>query len=459
MGKMFLETVRSEGLSHLSYIIGHNGQAAIIDPRRDSRIYLDIAYRNGAAITHIFETHRNEDYVIGSLDLADRTGARIYHGRATDFGYGSPVSEGDYFELGNLGFLVLETPGHTLDSISLALSDHSFGKEPIAVFTGDALFIGDVGRTDFFPERKEEVAGLLYDSIFRKILPMGEDVILCPAHGAGSVCGSGMADREFSTLGYERKHNPALQRSDREDFIRHKVNEHHYQPPYFKQMEKYNQQGPPPLKQLPRPKPVSAAEFEREMKAGMLALDTRSADAFAGSFIPGSLAIPLDMIPAFAGYFIPYGQKIGLITAAYEDVGTAVRFLIRLGFDLVVAFLEEGLHAWQVSGKKYGRIPAVHASELVRRIESGEDYTLLDVRKIDEVEQGHLPNAVHIYLGELPDRLDEIPRQRPVTTFCGSGQRAIIAASILKRNGFEQVEDSLGSMAACQAIGCPIVND
>ncbi len=459
MGKMFLETVRSEGLAHLSYIVGHGGRAAVIDPRRDSRVYLDIAYRNGAAITHIFETHRNEDYVIGSLDLADRTEARIFHGRAIDFGYGSPVSEGDYFELGNLGLLVLETPGHTFESISLALSDHSFGKEPIAVFTGDALLIGDVGRTDFFPERKEEVAGLLYDSIFQKILPLGDDVILYPAHGAGSVCGSGMADREFSTLGYERKHNPALQRSDREAFIRHKVNEHHYQPPYFKQMEKYNHQGPPSMKELPRPKPISAAEFEKEMKAGMLALDTRSADAFAGSFIPGSLAIPLDMIPAFAGYFIPYGQKIGLITAAYEDIGTAVRFLIRLGFDPVVAYLEEGLHAWQVSGKKYDRIPAVHASELVRRIESGEDYTLLDVRKIDEVEQGRLPDAVHIYLGELPDRLDEIPRQRPVTTFCGSGQRAIIAASILKQNGFEQVEDSLGSMAACQAIGCPIVND
>jgi hydroxyacylglutathione hydrolase len=459
MSKMFLETIRSEGLAHLSYVIGDGGSAALVDPRRDSWIYIDIAHRKGAAITHIFETHRNEDYVIGSLDLARRTGAEIYHSHATDFSYGKPVQEGVVFELGKLQLKILETPGHTFDSISIALIDRNFSEQPIAVFTGDALFIGDVGRTDFFPDRKEEVAGLLYDSIFQKILPLGDDVILYPAHGAGSVCGAKMADREFSTLGYERKHNPVLQNTERSDFVGYKISEHHYQPPYFKQMEKLNLEGAPPLSEWMQPSPMGPGQFEKKMKEGMLVLDTRSAEAFAGSFIPGSLAVPLGMVPAFAGYFLPYEKHIGLITSGYEAVDKAVQHLIRLGYDNIVGYLEGGLQAWETSGRDYGRVPAVHASELVRRIQSNEEFTLLDVRKIEEYESGHLPDAVHLYVGELLDRLDEIPKKRPVTTFCGSGERAIIAASVLRQKGFENVEDSLGSMAACHSIGCPVVSE
>jgi len=189
--KMFLEKIHSNGLSQLSYIIGHGGRAAVIDPRRDCDIYLDIAARNGAAIRHIFETHRNEDYVIGSTELALKTGAEVYHGQAFDFAYGNPVSAGDTFEFGDLTLEVIEAPGHTYESISIAVADRSFGDDPVAVFSGDALFSGDVGRTDFFPDQAEEVAGLLYDSIFERLLPLGDHVILLPTHGAGSVCGSG----------------------------------------------------------------------------------------------------------------------------------------------------------------------------------------------------------------------------------------------------------------------------
>jgi hydroxyacylglutathione hydrolase len=458
-GKMFLETVRSEGLAHMSYIFGHGGSAAVVDPRRDCEVYIDIAHRNGAAVTHIFETHRNEDYVIGSQELARLTGARILHGNALEFKYGEPVFEGDTFELGDIRATVIETPGHTYESISIALTDKSFGEAPVAVFTGDCLFIGDVGRTDFFPNRAAEVAGLLYDSIFDKLLPLGDHVILHPAHGAGSVCGSGMASREFSTLGYERRYNPVLQMTDRDRFVRHKVDEHHYQPPYFRRMEQYNLEGAPPLNGIPNPQPFDPDKFEKAMNDNMVVLDTRSPETIAGAFIPGSLAVPLDMIPAFAGWFLGYDQKIGLVVHKHEDVDTAVRYLLRLGYDQVSGFLEEGLHAWEVSGRRYDRIPAVQADELVRRIQSKESFTLLDVRKIEEYRQGRLPNSLHIYLGELPDRLGEIPADRPITTFCGSGRRAIIAASILKQNGFERVEDSLGSMAACSAIGCPIVSE
>ncbi len=458
MSDMFLEAVRSEGLAHISYIVGDGGKAAVIDPRRDCEIYVQIAHEHGAAITHIFETHRNEDYVIGSTELSRRTGAEIYHGGALDFHYGKAVSEGDTFDVGALSLKVLETPGHTYESISLALSDSEFGQEEaVAVFTGDALFIGDVGRTDFFPEEAEKVAGLLYNSIFEKLLPLGDHVLLYPAHGAGSVCGGGMASREFSSLGYERRHNPVLQLTDREAFIERKVNEQHYQPPYFRRMEKYNLEGAPPLNGIPNPQPFGPGEIERAMERGMTVLDTRSPEAIAGAFIPGSLAIPLGMVPAYAGWFLSYDQDIGLVVHKHEDVDTAVRHLLRLGYDRVAGFLEEGLHAWEISGRPYSRIPAVTAHELVQRIEKKEDFTLLDVRKREEFQEARLPEAKHVFLGELPDRLDEIPRNKPVTTFCGSGRRAIIAASILVRNGFEDVEDSLGSMAACSSVGCPVL--
>jgi hydroxyacylglutathione hydrolase len=455
--KMFLEKIHSEGLSHLSYIIGHGGRAAVIDPRRDCDVYPEIAARSGTAVTHIFETHRNEDYVIGSTELALKTGAEIYHGKAFDFDYGNPVSTGDTFEFGDLTLRVIETPGHTYESISISVADRSFGDCTIAVFSGDALFSGDVGRTDFFPDQAEIVAGLLYDSIFNKLLPLGDHVILFPAHGAGSVCGSGMADREFTTLGYERLNNPILKLTEREKFIAHKVKEHHYKPPYFKQMEKLNKEGsaeaPAPVQV---PAPCDADQFEKAMQNGMVALDIRSAEAFAGAFIPGSLAIPVDMVPAYAGWFLPYDRPVGIISDHFEDVQKAVRYLIRLGYDNIAGFLENGLTAWEVSGRDYDRIPAIHAAELVRRIQNSQDFTLLDVRKKEEVEAGRLPNSVHIFLGELPQKLDQVPKDRPVTTFCGSGQRAIIAASILKRYGFDEVEDSLGSMAACSVIGCPI---
>ena len=389
--------------------------------------------------------------------MATLTGAQIHHGKAIDFEYGNYVSDGDVLQLGNMRLTILETPGHTYESISLILSDTNVSDDPVAVFTGDSLFIGDVGRTDFFPDSAEEVAGLMYDSIFKKIVPLGDQVILYPAHGAGSVCGSGMADREFSTIGYEKKHNPVLQKTDREDFIRYKVNEHHDKPPYFRQMEIYNQSGEVPLLgTLPTPRPMSAEKFSRKRDDGMTVIDTRSPEAISGALIPGSLAIPVDMLPAFAGWFLSYEKPIGLIVADYDDIDLAVRHLLRLGFDRVAGFLQGGLHSWETAGFSFDTIPSVHVSELVERINKNQNFTLLDVRSQKEFARGHLPGAENIYVGELPEKLDHISRDRPVTTFCGSGKRAVIAASILKDAGFEIVDNCLGSMEACQAYGCPI---
>ncbi|MFW6326045.1 MAG: MBL fold metallo-hydrolase [Desulfovermiculus sp.] len=456
---MFLEKIKSEGLSHLSYIVGDNGYAAVIDPRRDCQVYLDRAYQQGAQITAIFETHRNEDYVIGSLELSQMTGATIYHGQELPFAYGQPVAEGDMFEFGQARLQVLKTPGHTYESISLVLYDTGSGEHPLGVFSGDALFIGDVGRTDFFPDRLQETAGLLYDSIFQKLLPLGDQVILYPAHGAGSVCGAGMADRDFSTLGYERANNQTLQVESREEFIQAKINEQHTKPPYFSKMEEYNLNGAPPVHPLHPPKPMHADQFEQAMHKGLTAVDIRSPEAFAGAYIPGSLAIPLEMLSVYAGWFLSYDKDIGLIVDSYDDVHAARRFLARIGYDRVHGYLHKGLHEWEITGKYYETIPAIYAGEIQRRIREGEDFTLLDVRTEQEYNQGHLPDAQHIFLGDLPSRLNEVGSARPVTTFCGSGQRAIIAASILKKNGFEQVEDCLGSIQACSRGVCEIVKE
>lgn len=456
---MFIEKVKSPGLAHLSYMIGDGGEAVVIDPRRDGEVYLQIARSEGVRISHIFETHRNEDYVIGSCDLARRTGAEIHHGGALDFEYGSVVADGDTFECGSARLQILETPGHTDESISLALADTSSGEDAVAVFTGDALFVGDVGRTDFFPDRAEEVAGLLYDSIFEKILPLGDDVILHPAHGAGSVCGEAMADREFSTLGYERRYNPALQLTDRDAFIERKVNELHYQPPYFRKMEELNLAGAPPLEGLPAPAPVEPDTFADACADGMQVVDIRSPEAFAGAFVPGSLALPLNMVPAYAGYFLSYDRPIGLVVEDTSQVETAVRHLVRMGYDDVPCFLRDGMHGWETSGRDFDRVDRITAAELWERIDEGEEFTLLDVRKKTEFESRRLKDATFVFLGHLPDKLDAIPRDKPVTTFCGSGRRAIIAASHLKMNGFEDVGDTLGSLAACRKIGCPLVGE
>jgi hydroxyacylglutathione hydrolase len=454
---MFLEKIKSQGISHLSYIVGDKGSAAVIDPRRDCDIYLETARKHGTRITHIFETHRNEDYVIGSTELAALTGAGIYHGEELPFAYGSVTNEGDTYQLGNIILKTLKTPGHTFESISLILYDNGFGTDPVAVFTGDALFIGDVGRTDFFPDQKEKMAGLLYESIFKKILPLGDHVIVYPAHGAGSICGSGMADREFSTLGYERLNNPMLRQTSRDEFIQAKIKEKHALPPYFTKMEEYNLNGAPILARPDFPQIMHAEDFAEALRTGMQALDVRSAEAFAGAFIPGSWSLPLNMVPLYAGWFLSYDIDIGLIVSSFDDIDRATRFLSRIGYDRVVGHLYQGMNEWAVKGYNFDWIRAVFAGEIQQKIRDKENFTLLDIRSEEEFVQGHLPGAQNIFLGELEQRLGEIRPERPIITFCGSGQRAIIAASILKKNGFDQVENCFGSMQACSRMGCDIV--
>lgn len=371
-----------------------------------------------------------------------------------DVPYAKTVGEGERIRLGEASLAVLETPGHTLDSICIVLRHTETGDSPLAVFTGDALFINDVGRTDFYPDRAEEVAGLLYDSLHAKLLPVGDQTIVYPAHGAGSVCGQGMANRDFSTIGYEKAHSPRLSLS-RPDFIKAKTGEHHDYPPYFEKMEEINASSGPGLDlDVRKPAPMGVEAFAARLGDGLIAVDLRMAESFSGGHVPGSLALPVAMLTSFAGWLLPYGTPIGLIAASPKQAERGARDLARIGYDQVVGYLDDVITQWAVSGRSVGRIAAIEGPEFKQRHDSGPEFVLLDVRAKPEFDQGHLEGAIHIYLGELPARLDELDQNKEIVTFCGSGQRALIAASVLKRAGFEKVMVNWGSMGACQSLGC-----
>lgn len=454
---MFVEKIKSEGLAHLSWVIGSDGKAAVIDPRRDCDVYAEIAAQNGCRITHIFETHRNEDLLSGAPVLAERTGAAVFHGpnAAGDVAYADTASDGDEFDIGSVRIRVLETPGHTDDSLSFAFYDPEFGEEAVGVFTGDALFVGDVGRTDFYPDRAREVAGLLYDSL-QKLCALGDQAVIYPAHGAGSVCGNAMADREVSTIGYERANNPRLQISDRESFIEAKTAEHHRQPPYFRHMEAGNLEGATAVGASLRPAALNTTDFLEAARRATV-LDVRSAAAFLGAHLPGSIAIPDHMIASFAGWFLSPEDELALVAEDPDQALRAATALARIGYDRILGFLAPSLAGWASAGQSFGSLQVVDTDEVKRRVEAGaEDWTLIDVRDDDEVDQGRVPGAHHAYVGELPGALKALDSGGRYTVMCGSGSRATIAASLMLRDGFEQVDLYLGSFAAWSGEGLAV---
>jgi hydroxyacylglutathione hydrolase len=446
---MFIETFRSSGLAHLGYMIGDGHEALVIDPRRDVADILESARARGVAIRHILETHRNEDYVTGSRELARRTGAVIYHGSALDFGYGEPAREGMTFEAGSVRVDVLETPGHTPESLSFVLRDTSTGDSPLAVFTGDALFVGDVGRTDL-GESEAENAKSLHASLHEKILPLGDQVMIFPAHGAGSVCGEGMANRDTSTIGYEKRHNPSLALS-LEDFMERKTAEEHVVPPYFEDMETLNLEGPPVLGGLEEPPPLSPAELEARAARGARVVDVRSAEAFTACAVPGALALPLSVLSAYAGWFLPADRDLVLVASSPGDAEQARRELLRIGRERVVGWMH-GLTAWETSGRPLQTL-GVAPSPRILSVLGERPESIIDVRKPSEWRASHLPGSTHVFLGELPRALGTgaLPSGRLIA-LCGSGQRATVAASLLAAE-HRQVDVAFGSFRAARQLG------
>jgi hydroxyacylglutathione hydrolase len=453
---MLFEMVVSEGIAHNSYIIGSGGNAAVIDPRRDCDAFLKIADKAEVVITHIFETHRNEDYVIGSLELSAQCGAEIFHGANLPFSYGNPVNERDVFRFGSIELSVLETPGHTEESISLVLRDLDISPDPYMIFSGDTLFSGDIARTDFYgADRRAEMAARIHDSVTKKILPLGDGVIICPAHGAGSVCGGEIADHPFTTTGYERKTNRMLLMG-REAFIEQRIHESPYVPPYFHQMEQYNKNGAPILGRLPPLHPLGIAQVRELINAGAQAIDIRSPTAFGAGHIPGSLSIWRDGIPAFAGWFLTYEHPILLIDDFNLSLEVVVQRLIRLGYDNIAGYLAGGFPAWFKGAQEIDTIGTCSVQQLQERLQAEVPF-ILDVRDIKNYRAiGHIRGAHHRYVGELPQFLSEIPRNDPIVVYCDAGWKGSLAASYLAKHGFRHLTNVLGGMQAWKRAGFPI---
>ena len=452
---MLFQVVKSEIVSHLSYIVGSKNEAAVIDPRRDCQIYTDIARKWGARIKYIYETHRNEDYVIGSLELSNMTGSQIFHGIGLKWGYGETVKDNQEFSLGSLKIRALYTPGHSPESTSFAFYDTETEDQAIMVFTGDLIFVGDVGRTDFLGSKMTPLMSeKMYDSIIKRLLPLGESVIMFPAHGSGSVCGGKIKEREISTLGIEKATNPMLKLS-KEDFISYKIAEQHEMPPYFKKMEEYNLKGPPILGNLPNPPPLKPSIFNDKIRKGAQIIDTRSPSAFGGAHIKDSYSLPPKRL-SYAGWVLTYDRPILLVIENLEALDFAVQNLVRLGFDRIDGYLVGGFESWYKDGLVFDEVRLMSVQDLRQRIISQDDIAIIDVRRRSEWDEGHIEGSVHYYLGHLEKNVDKLSKQKPIVVICKTGNRSSFGASILLRKGFGKVHNCLGGIDAWNKSGFPL---
>ena len=459
---MKIEQIYTECLSQGTYYIESNGEVAIIDPLREIDSYLKRAKENNSKIKYIFETHIHADFVSGHLTLSNATGAPIIFGPNTITSYPVTIAKDrQVFKLGNLTFVALHTPGHTLESTTYLLKD-DHGKDH-AIFTGDTLFIGDVGRPDLAQKQsgktQRDMAGMLFDSLRKKIMPLSDDVIVYPAHGAGSACGKKMSKETFSTLGIQKSSNYALDKSlKKEGFINDLTEGLESPPAYFPMNVKMNQEGYNHIENVLRKNlnPFDPDEFEKLAdQSGVLILDVRNQIQFAEEHIPGSLFIGID------GGFAPWvGAIVGdvkrpilLITPRGREQETITR-LARVGFDNALGFLEGGLSSWKVKGRKTASVSTIEASKLGKKI--FDQTKIIDVRKKSEFSNGHLKNALNIPLDQLSENFDKIPLEGNFFVHCAGGYRSMIASSILKSRGINSMTDILGGFSAIKSSGIPI---
>jgi hydroxyacylglutathione hydrolase len=431
-------------------------EAIVIDPRRDCQIYADIASKWGAIIKYIYETHRNEDYVVGSLELSKIAGSKVFHGKGLKWGYGEAVKDNQEFYLGSLKIRALHTPGHSPESTSYVLYDTESEDQAVIVFTGDLILVGDVGRTDFLGSKMTPMMSeKMYDSIINRLLPLGESVIMCPAHGSGSVCGGKIKEREISTLGIEKATNPMLKLS-KEDFIAYKIAEQHETPPYFKKMEEYNLKGPPILGNLLSPPSLKSSTFRDKMRKNAQIIDTRSPSAFGGTHIKGSYSLPPKRL-SYVGWVLTYDRPILLVIENIEALDFSVRNLVRLGFDRIEGYLVGGVESWYKDGLPFAEVHLISVQDLRRRIISQDDVTIIDVRRRSEWDEGHIEGSTHFYLGQLEKNADKILKQKPVVVICKTGNRSSFGASIFLRKGFKKVYNCLGGIEAWNKSGFPLI--
>ncbi|APU32134.1 Zn-dependent hydrolase [Ectopseudomonas alcaliphila JAB1] len=458
---LVFEPFYTDGLAQISYLIGDSkaAVAAVIDPRRDIDIYLQMAKARGLRIAYAIETHIHADFVSGAQALAKRTGAQIIGGRADNYEFElRQVSGGETIELGQATLQVMHTPGHTPEHISLQLFDAQQGDQPIALFTGDTLFNLDVGRPDLLGEGSErKLAGALYHTLFDHYLPLGDRIEIYPCHGAGSACGKSIGDRRHSTLGSERLFNPALREQRSEDeFIDWLLADMPEPPRHYARLKQLNVRSAVQMEGASLPPPLAPSEFETLAARGMQVVDVRSILAFGGGHVPGAINIALrNEFVNWAGWMLDDARPILLVGESVDDVHQAVTQLYRIGLDDIRGYLRNGMTDWQNAALPLNRLQEWTVHELNARREA-PDVQVLDVRSPQEVAAGRVPGARHIFVAHLADRLNELDPDKTTVTYCGSGYRASIAASILKKAGFRDVANVPGSWMAWKAANLPV---
>ncbi len=458
------ERVEAGGLSHYSYFVGDvlSGDAAVIDPRRDVDAYLDLAAEHRLTIRHAIETHVHADFVSGSRELASRTGARIHASVEGGAEYGfpiSPIRDGDEIRVGGVALRALHTPGHTPEHMSFLASPVGVPRAAWGLFTGDFLFAGSVGRPDLMGvENTGPLARTLWRSLRSSFEELPDALPIHPAHGPGSPCGADITEREGdATLGVERDTNPALQFTDAAAFVEELLFSQPPVPTYWPRMKRENARGPGILGATREPEPLPPAEFERRIsRPEVQLLDTRHMLGFGGGHLTGAINIGhTPSISMWGGWLFDPDRPIALVVPPDVRAAEASAWLARVGLTDVSTVLEGGMDDWTLSGRRFDTLPQMSVHELHRRI-GDPDLQVVDVRQPAEWDDGHVPGARYAFLPEIPERIDEFDRSKPLVCYCGTGYRASIGASLFKRAGFD-VRSVPGSMDGWLAAGYPVV--
>jgi len=462
---MYFEQFYLGCLAHASYLLASGGEAVVVDPQRDVDLYLKAADAQGVKIRHIFETHLHADFVSGHRELAARTGAKIYIGaRARAQFPHVPVEEGFELTVGALCIRVLETPGHTPESICLAILDQEKDQEKSsdvwAVLTGDTLFLGDVGRPDLSREyTPSQLAGMLYDSLHRKLMPLADDVLVYPAHGAGSLCGRNMRAERSSTIGTERLTNYALQIRSKDEFVTQLTLHLPARPEYFSQDAEINRAGASALSDLAELRRLAPAELDCMQREGEIALDVRAGDEFAAGHVPGSVNIALSgQFATWAGTVLGLKAHPVLIVESEEQLAEARVRLARVGIEDLDGYLDGGVRAWKAAGFPLATLRQISPAELSEKLGQNR-LQVLDVRREPEWETGHIAGAAWWPLDHFKVSTPEIDHDAPIAVHCKSGYRSAIACSLLLRAGFRSVCDVSGGLDAWQQAKLPVVVD
>jgi glyoxylase-like metal-dependent hydrolase (beta-lactamase superfamily II) len=447
---MHLKRYFIEGLAHASYLVGADGEAAVVDPKRDVADYLADAERAGLRITAILNSHPHADFASGFPELAARTGAKLYTSRRAPVTYDRVAArDGQRIRVGSLEIEMLETPGHSPDSLSFLVRE---GGQPTVVFTGDLLFVNDVGRPDLRDADADpaDLANQLYDSLFNKVLALPSDVKVYPAHGAGSLCGRALGSAPFTTIEQELRLNWAAQIKDRAEFVKRMTANLPDRPAYFAYDVGVNLRGATPFSEYPPLRALNEAELMQAAQDGAAVVDTRSAPFFGAGHFPGSLNIGLSsaMFSTWAGFLVPGDARIALVVGDAANAAKARLELARIGFDNLIGYIEaDSLTATQ-------QLSQLSVCDLKSALKRGDAPLVFDVRTPGEWQAGHIEKARHVPLPHLPKRLAEVPKGRPVAVLCGSGYRSSIAASLLRANGFAHVQNVMGGMGAYQETKC-----